>query len=141
MIYLRRLSNLVEKIPKKIRYTLIVIDIIILVVLIFDVYGPKYELIAESGYENRYIEIYQNMNDYKEIKFVYGNRKSKDVNVCKVDKDDIKNKLDKKIVEFDWEKAIENDYVDSGFSGGEELYVLEISYNTEGIILDKFLIE
>ncbi len=52
MIYLRRLSNLVEKIPKKIRYTLIVIDIIILVVLIFDVYGPKYELIAESGYEN-----------------------------------------------------------------------------------------
>lgn len=110
-------------------------------VLIFDVYGPKYELIAESGYENRYIEIYQNVNDYKEIKFVYGNRKTKDVNVCKVDKDDIKNKLDKKIVEFDWEKAIGNDYVDSDFSGGEELYVLEISCNTEGIILDKFLIE
>lgn len=140
MKYLYRLSNLVEKIPKKIRYTLIVIDIIILVVLIFDVYGPKYELIAESGYENRYIEIYQNMNDYKEIKFVYGNRKTKDVNVCKVDKDDIKNKLDKKIVEFDWEKTTANDNADNGFSEGE-LYTLEISYNTEGIILDKFLIE
>lgn len=108
--------------------------------LIFDVYGPKYELIAESGYENRYIEIYQNMNDYKEIKFVYGNQKTKDVNVCKVDKDDIKNKLDKKIVEFDWEKTTANDNVDNGFSEGE-LYTLEISYNTEGIILDKFLIE
>lgn len=140
MKYLYRLSNLVEKIPKKIRYTLAVIDLIILVVLIFDVYGPKYELIAESGYENRYIEIYQNMNDYKEIKFVYGNQKTKDVNVCKVDKDDIKNKLDKKIVEFDWEKTTANDNVDNGFSEGE-LYTLEISYNTEGIILDKFLIE
>lgn len=46
--------------------------------LIFDVYGPEYELIAESVYENRYIEIYQNMNDYKELRFKFGDRTKQD---------------------------------------------------------------
>lgn len=62
MIYLIRLSKLVDKIPRKIRYTLGFINFIIIAVLIFKFHGPQYELVSKSEYEHRYIEIYQNKN-------------------------------------------------------------------------------
>lgn len=141
MIYLRRLSNLVEKIPKKIRYTLIVIDIIILVVLIFDVYGPKYELIAESGYENRYIEIYQNMNDYKELRFKFGDRTKQDSEILDSIEENLNHKLKGNKIEFNWYEESAYTILGNGYSKKQKLHLVEVAFNQYELIVQNLLID
>lgn len=141
MKYLRRLSKLVEKIPRKIRYTLGAIHFIILVILIFEFYGPKYELIAESGYENRYIEIYQNMNDYKELRFKFGDCTKQDSEIQDSIEENLNHKLNGTKIEFNWYEESAYTILGNGYSKKQKLHLVEVAFNQYELIVQNILID
>ena len=141
MKYLYRLSNLVEKIPRKIRYTLAVIDFIILVILIFEFHGPKYELIAKSEYENRYIEIYQNMNDYKELRLKFGDRTKQDSEILDSIEENLNHKLKGNKIEFNWYEESAYTILGNGYSKKQKLHLVEVAFNQHELIVQNILID